>query len=92
MASFFQLKLKKIRFNNCKLQEVDFAETDLSKAVFNNCELNNALFDKTILEKADLRTAHHYTINPENNRIKKARFSISGIAGLLNKYQIQIEK
>jgi len=31
-------------------------------------------------------------IDPEVNRIKKAKFSVSGVPGLLNKYDIEIEK
>jgi hypothetical protein len=38
-----------------------------------------------------LRTSYNYSINPEVNRIKKAKFSTTGIAGLLHKYDIEIE-
>jgi fluoroquinolone resistance protein len=91
-ASFFKTKIKKTSFKNCQLQEVDFVEADLTSAVFNNCNLLLAVFENTILEKADFRTSHGYAINPEINRIKKARFSIWGIPGLLNQYDIDIEK
>lgn len=90
-SSFYKTKIKKTVFDNSELQEADFTETDLTGVVFNNCNLANALFDNSILEKADLRTAHNYSIDPETNRIKKAKFSISGISGLLNKYDIEIE-
>jgi len=33
----------------------------------------------------------NYSIDPELNKIKKARFSTQGIAGLLDKYDIEIE-
>lgn len=90
-SSFYRLKLKKIVFRNCKLEEVDFTETDLSGAVFDNCDVAGAVFDHTVLEKADLRTAHHYSIDPTINRIKKAKFALPGITGLLDKYDIDIE-
>ena len=32
LSSFYKLSLKKTRFKNCSLQEVDFAECDLSNA------------------------------------------------------------
>jgi uncharacterized protein YjbI with pentapeptide repeats len=80
-----------MRLKNCTLHEVDFTEADLSASTFDNCDLLNASFDKTILEKADFRTSYNYIIDPENNRIKKAKFSRNGIAGLLNKYDIEIE-
>lgn len=90
VATFYQLKLKGILFNNCSLQEVDFTETDLSQATFNNCDLSRAVFEHTNLEKADLRSAQGYIIDPSINRIKKAKFSMSGIMGLLVKYDIVV--
>jgi hypothetical protein len=51
----------------------------------------NATFENTILEKADLRTSYNYLIDPEINRIKKAKFSKEGIVGLLHRYDIEIE-
>jgi hypothetical protein len=50
-----------------------------------------AIFSQTNLEKADFTTAFNYQIDPEQNRMKKARFSPEGIAGLLVKYKIVIE-
>jgi len=64
----------------------------LTSSVFDNCNLLQAVFDRTILEKADLRNSYNYSIDPEINRIKKARFSILGISGLLDKYDIDIER
>jgi fluoroquinolone resistance protein len=59
--------------------------------VFEGCNMTAAIFDQTTLEKADLRTSYNYSIDPETNRIKKAKFSITGVAGLLDKYDIVIE-
>jgi uncharacterized protein YjbI with pentapeptide repeats len=73
------------------MHEVDFSNCDLSAALFQNCDLRSAVFDKTILEKADLRGAFNFSINPENNKIKKAKFSREGALGLLDKYNIEIE-
>ena len=84
------MNIKKTVFKNSSLLEVDFAESDLTEAVFDLCDLAMANFEQTILEKVDFTTASHYSIDPENNRIKKAKFSISGISGLLEKYNIDI--
>ena len=70
---------------------MDFTESDLTGAIFSNCNLTKSLFDNTILEKADLRTAYNYSIDPENNRVKKAKFSVPGLPGLLDKYDLEIE-
>ena len=92
ILTFYKTKIKKTSFKNSQLQETDFTEADLTNSVFDNCNLLQAIFDHTMLEKADFRTSFNYSIDPEINRIKQARFSISEIAGLLNKYDIHIEK
>jgi fluoroquinolone resistance protein len=84
-------KLKHTIFRNSLLQEVDFTQCDLSYVIFDNCDLIGAIFEDTILEKADFRTAFNYSIDPELNRIKKAKFSRSGLAGLLDKYDLEID-
>lgn len=91
-SSFYQTKIKQTVFRNCQLLAVDFTETDISESVFDQCDLQNATFDRTILEKADLRTAFNYHIDPEINRIKKAKFSLPEVVGLLGKYDIAIER
>lgn len=91
LSSFYKLKLKKTIFKNSSLQEVDFSESNLGQASFDNCDLALAIFDNTMLEKADLRTAYNYSIDPQHNYLKKAKFSITGIKGLLDKHDIEIE-
>lgn len=91
LSSFFKLKLKRTKFINCSLQEVDFAEADLSASLFSDCDLLGAVFENTGLEKVDFRTSRNYSLDPDLNRIKKAKFSMPGIAGLLDKYDIDVE-
>jgi uncharacterized protein YjbI with pentapeptide repeats len=91
-ASFYSMKIKNTVFKMCQLQSVDFTEADFTGAIFEQCDLLNATFEKTSIEKADFRTSYNYTIDPEMNRMKKARFSLSGVTGLLQKYDIVIEK
>lgn len=90
LSSFYKLKLRNIRFKNSILHEVDFTETDLTGAKFDNSDLQRTSFVNSILEKADFRTAFNYSIDPERNRIKKAKFSVPGVLGLLDKYAIEI--
>jgi len=77
-ASFYQLKLTKMEMKHCLLEEVDFAESDLTRANFIQCNFRGALFDQTNLEKADLSTSTNYTLDPETNRIRRAKFSKQG--------------
>jgi len=90
-SSFYQLKIKNIQFTSCQLQEVDFSEADLVNASFDTCDLKGAVFSGTNLERADFRTAVNFSIDPERNRIRKAKFSLSGLAGLLDKYGVEID-
>src|SRR5690606_26662684 len=91
-CSFYQSKIKKTVFSNCQLCETDFTASDLTSARLDNCDLQNAMFDRTMLEKADLSTAYNYIINPENNYIRKAKFSVAGLPGLLQHHDIIIEQ
>ncbi len=91
LCSFYKRGLKKVIFKNSALQEVDFTESDLSNAIFDNCDLTRAIFKNTILEKANFCTSYNFSIDPEINSIKKAKFSKEGIIGLLDKYDILVE-
>ncbi len=89
-ATFYRVKAKNTSFINTSLKEVDFTETELTNAVFDHCDLLDAKFENTNLEKVDFRTAFNYTIDPQLNRIKKARFSREGVHGLLHKFDVEI--
>jgi uncharacterized protein YjbI with pentapeptide repeats len=80
-----------MNFKQCIIHEVDFTDADLCNAVFANCDLMSSTFMNTNLEKANFSTAKNYSINPQLNKIKKARFSVPEITGLLHQYDIVIE-
>jgi len=90
-AIFYQKKNKGAKFTNCSLIETDFTEADLSNVVFDNCNLNRAFFDRTQLKAADFTTSYNFIIDPDLNVIKKAKFSVHGLAGLLTKYDIVLK-
>jgi hypothetical protein len=50
-----------------------------------------AIFENTNLEKCDFRSAYNYVIDPQNNKIKKAKFSKEGAIGLLRAFDIVID-
>ena len=81
----------KTKFDKCSLKETDFTEVNLSASVFSDCDLTGAIFSNTILEKVDFRTANNYSIDPEFNKLKKAKFSAFNLDGLLYKYQLDID-
>jgi uncharacterized protein YjbI with pentapeptide repeats len=90
-STFYKTNIKKTNFKNCSLKDVDFTECNAQEVVFNNCNLIGATFDNTQLEKADFTSASNYSIHPEHNRIKHAKFNRMNLAGLLDFYQIKIE-
>ncbi len=90
-STFHRKKIKNTIFNDCAVKEVDFTEADLTSSGFHNCDLTRSTFHHTILEKADFRTARNYSFDLDLNRVKKAKFSSSGVISLLDKYQVIIE-
>jgi len=91
-ASFYKTRINKTLFKNCQLQECDFTEGEFTGSSFDNCDLSGAMFEKSNLEKVDFRTSLNFFIDPENNKLKKAKFSIQGLPGLLFKYGIEVEE
>jgi fluoroquinolone resistance protein len=90
-SSFQQTKIRKTIFRNCQMHELDFTESVLVQTVFDNCDLMRTQFHNCNMEYADFRTSYHFSIDPEVNRMKNAKFSVSGLAGLLGKYEIEID-
>lgn len=89
-ANFQQMKLSKTQFLDCRMESVEFQETDLSASTFNRSQLTHSHFHRSNLEQTDFREVIDYRIDPTQNRIKGAKFSLEGIHGLLEKFQIVI--
>lgn len=83
---------QKTEFENCAFTNCISSKADLTTAVFADCDLKKAVFARTNLERADLRTAFNFSLDSETNCIGKAKFPPQNIAGLLDKYNIVIEK
>lgn len=91
LSTFSGRDLRHSVFERCSLKETDLAGANLSGVALTECDLTDAIFDATNLEKADLRTAFNFAIDPDLNRISKARFARTGLAGLLRKYDLEID-
>lgn len=90
-ASFDSKKLNKSAFKNCKMHEVNFTKTDLTKTTFSDCDLYEAIFAQTNLSGVDLTTIQNFSIDPEINNLKKAKFLSQDLERLLYKYELIIE-
>lgn len=91
LSTMVAMDLRKCTFVQSELIECDFSEADLRGIKFEECNLDRAKFDQTNLEGTDFTQAAHFQIYPESNRIKQARFSRNGLAGLLSSYDIIVE-
>lgn len=90
-STFFGTKIKKTSFLSCSLKEVDFTNANLTASVFSESNLFGSIFDHSNLEKTDFRGAVNFSIEPENNRMSRAKFSPFQLEGLLHKYRLDIE-
>jgi uncharacterized protein YjbI with pentapeptide repeats len=63
--------------------DVDFREADLSQADFAGTDLSDSMFVNTDLTEADLSRARNYHIDPSQNVLRQARFSLPEAMSLL---------
>jgi len=90
-VSFVGKKMTKTNFLECSLKDANFSNADLSSSSFKNSNLEGCIFNKTQLKNVDFTTAFNFTLDPEINFIKKAKFSRDSLLGLLAKYDIVVE-
>jgi len=90
-SSFYELKLPNITMTYCKAHEVDFRGADLSSGDLSGSDLYLSEFGKTNLKGTDLRTCTNYRINPTENIIEKAYFSMPEAISLLSTFNINID-
>lgn len=91
-SSFFGKNLKKAQFVSCHALEVDFTECNLTQANFKDTELAGAKFSTTDLTQANFVGATNYYINPQINKVKKAKFKLPEALVFLQSLEIIIEE
>jgi fluoroquinolone resistance protein len=88
---FCRNNLKKSKFLRCTIRGCDFMEADMRESDFDGTSFERTEFQKCNLEKADFRFASAYQIDPMNNRLRKARFSLPEAQSFLGFLGITIE-
>jgi fluoroquinolone resistance protein len=89
-STFMGLDLRETRIVDCTAEDVDFRETDLTEADLSGTDLSGSLFTRTNLSGADLRSARNYRIDPRENVIRGARFSLPEAISLLDGLGVDI--
>lgn len=88
---FYNLDLRSAKFINCEARNVDFEKANLNKSKLNKSDFLNSNFTGSDLSFSDFTEAINYRINPENCKIKKAKFSLPQVLTLLDQWDIVIE-
>ncbi|MGB9301543.1 MAG: pentapeptide repeat-containing protein, partial [Anaerolineae bacterium] len=87
-STFIGLSLQSVQIRDCVATDVDFREADLSQADFGSTDLSQSIFGNTNLSEADLSRARNYRIDPGQNVLKQARFSLPEAMSLLHSMDI----
>lgn len=90
-ATFHHLNLSNTKFRHCECKEVDFEKCNLTNASFEETDLSGAIFQNSNLTAANFTSAINFSINTENNILKKAYFSRYNISGLINHLNINLK-
>ncbi len=77
-------------FAKSEFQDCDFFEAKLSSTDFSFCKLKGSLFENCDLTKADFRNATAYSIDPNQNKLIKAKFSMPEVLTFLEPLGIEI--
>jgi len=88
-STFIGLPMKKTEFIRCIAHDVDFREGDFTSAQFTGTDLSESMFGQTLLTGANFSNARNYNIDPIENRISGAAFSLPEAISLL--YALDIE-
>lgn len=89
-CNFSNLNMKNTSFNESTLKESHFINTSLNGADFTDVDLSGTIFHNCDLCKADFSSSTRYDIDPQTNKIKKAKFSLPEAIGLLRCFDVTI--
>ena len=89
-SSFYNLELQELVIEACIAHDVDFRGADLRRANLKLTDFEKSQFVHTKLYAADFTEAYNYSIDPTQNDIRKAKFSLPDAIHLLDGFDIQI--
>lgn len=89
--SFHLLDLRQMKFINSLIRDTGFEECNLERALFDKCNLEQTVFISNNLQKANFETSKNYLIDPKQNDIEKAQFSLPEALSFLSLLPIKIK-
>ena len=89
--SFHRLDLRKMKFINSLIKDTGFEDCNLENALFDNCDLEQTVFSNNNLKKANFETSKNYLIDPKQNDLQNALFSLPEALSFLSLLPIKIK-
>ena len=89
-SSFLERKIPELHLKNCIAHEVNFSNAILPWSDFSASDFEGALFNQSDLQDSTFEDAKNYAINPSENNLKGATFSLPEALGLLNGLGIKL--
>lgn len=89
--SFHLLDLRKMNFIDSLINDTGFEECNLENALFDNCDLSLSSFINNNLKKSNFETSRNYLIDPKQNDIENAQFSLPEALSFLSLLPIKIK-
>ncbi len=89
--SFHLMDLRQMKFINSLIKDTGFEECNLERALFDNCDLELSVFINNNLQKANFETSKNYLIDPKQNDIKNAQFSLPEALSFLSLLPIKVK-
>ncbi|MCK9310296.1 MAG: pentapeptide repeat-containing protein [Candidatus Cloacimonetes bacterium] len=83
-CNFNFMDIQKTSFKECEIIETDFIGSNLAGSNFTGTSFSSVSFNNTNLSKAKFLGAQGYAINPLNNNIRNATFSLPEAISLLD--------
>ncbi|HIW97615.1 MAG TPA: pentapeptide repeat-containing protein [Candidatus Tidjanibacter gallistercoris] len=91
-ALFQYLEAPRSMFRHCRMRGTVFDRCMMKETLFEMCDMHEASFSDCDLTGTDFLTSDGFTLDPETNRLRGARFAVASLPGLLAKYRIKTEE
>ena len=80
-----------MKFINSLIKDTGSEDCNLENALFDNCDLEQTVFSNNNLKKANFETSKNYLIDPKQNDLQNALFSLLEALSFLSLLPIKIK-